>query len=217
MMAKIKTCIFDLDGVICDTAKFHYLAWKRLAESIGFDLTSEHDEHMKGIGRMQSLELILGWANVQLSQTEKETLCDKKNTWFVEYIQTITPSDILPGVEHFLKELKANNYKIALGSASRNAPVILEKLGVAHYFDAIVDGNSVSLPKPNPEVFLKGAEATQTKPENCVVFEDALSGVEAGLNAGMFVVGVGNASILKKAHKCITTFEQFSVKDLESI
>ena len=206
MMAKIKTCIFDLDGVICDTAKFHYLAWKRLAESIGFDLTSEHDEHMKGIGRMQSLELILGWAKVQLSQTEKELLCDKKNTWFVEYIQTITPSDILPGVEDFLKELKAKEYKIALGSASRNAPVILEKLGVAHYFDAIVDGNSVSLPKPNPEVFLKGAEATETKPENCVVFEDALSGVEAGLNAGMFVVGVGNASILKNAHKCISTF-----------
>jgi len=217
MMAKIKTCIFDLDGVICDTAKFHYLAWKRLAESIGFDLTSEHDEHMKGIGRMQSLELILGWAKVQLSQTEKELLCDKKNTWFVEYIQTITPSDILPGVEDFLKELKAKEYKIALGSASRNAPVILEKLGVAHYFDAIVDGNSVSLPKPNPEVFLKGAEATETKPENCVVFEDALSGVEAGLNAGMFVVGVGNASILKNAHKCISTFEQFSAKDLESL
>ena len=215
-MATIKTCIFDLDGVICDTAKFHYLAWKRLAESIGFDhLTSEHDEHMKGIGRMQSLELILGWAKVQLSQTEKELLCDKKNTWFVEYIQTITPSDILPGVEDFLKELKTKEYKIALGSASRNAPVILEKLGVAHYFDAIVDGNSVSLPKPNPEVFLKGAEATQTKPENCVVFEDALSGVEAGLNAGMFVVGVGNASILKNAHKCISTFEQFSAKDLD--
>jgi len=213
-MATITTCIFDLDGVICDTAKFHYLAWKRLAESIGFNLTSEHDEHMKGIGRMQSLELILGWANVHKSESEKEILCDKKNAWFIEYIQTITSSDILPGVEDFLKELKANRFKIALGSASRNAPVILEKLGVAHYFDAIVDGNTVSLPKPNPEVFLKGAEATQTKPENCVVFEDALSGVEAGLNAGMFVVGVGNVNVLKKAHTCISTFEQFSISDL---
>jgi len=216
-MAKITTCIFDLDGVICDTAKFHYLAWKRLAETIGFNLTKDHDEHMKGIGRMQSLELILGWANVLLTQTEKESLCEKKNNWFVEYIQTITPSDILPGVEDFLKELKANKYKIALGSASRNAPVILEKLGVAHYFDAIIDGNSVSLPKPNPEVFLKGAEATKTKPENCVVFEDALSGVEAGLNAGMYVVGVGNANVLNKASFCINTFEHFSIKNLENL
>ena len=110
-MAIIKTCIFDLDGVICDTAKFHYLAWKRLAESIGFVLTSHHDEHMKGIGRMQSLELILGWANIQLSLSEKELLCEKKNNWFVESIQTMTPTDILPGVEDFLKQLKPNRYK----------------------------------------------------------------------------------------------------------
>ena len=216
-MAIIKTCIFDLDGVICDTAKYHYLAWKRLAQSIGFDLTHEHDEKMKGIGRMQSLELILDWSNIQRSQSEKEQLCDKKNTWFVEYIQTITPSDILPGVEDFLKQLKAKHIKIALGSASRNAPVILKKLGIEHYFDALVDGNTVTNPKPQPEVFLKGAELTNTIPKDCVVFEDALSGIEAGLNAGMYVVGVGNAAILKKAHICITSFEHFSIDVFESL
>jgi len=216
-MATIKTCIFDLDGVICDTAKYHYLAWKRLAKSIGFELTSDHDEHMKGIGRMQSLELILGWAKIELIQSEKEQLCEKKNNWFIEYIQTITPADILPGVELFLKQLKDNHYKIALGSASKNAPVILKKLGIAHYFDAIVDGNNVTQPKPNPEVFLKGAEMTNTAPENCVVFEDALSGVEAGLNGGMFVVGVGDSNVLSKAHICITTFEHFSTKQFDNL
>ena len=213
-MAVIKTCIFDLDGVICDTAKYHYQAWRDLAASLGFDLTPMHDEHMKGVGRMESLELILGWAKITLPQDEKLRLCERKNNQFVDLIQTITPADILPGVETFIQSVKAQNIKIALGSASRNASTILEKLRIAHYFDAIVDGNTVSKAKPNPEVFLKGAEATNTPPANCVVFEDAISGIDAALNAGMYAVGIGNKSILQKAHLCISTFDGFTVKSL---
>jgi len=211
-MANIKTCIFDLDGVICDTAKFHYIAWKQLAATFGFNLTHELDEQMKGIGRMQSLELMLDWAHLILTLAEKEALCEKKNRCFVESIQSITPSDMLPGVETFLNLLKENNYTIALGSASRNAPVILEKLGITHFFDAIVDGNNVSIPKPNPAVFLKAAELTDTEPQHCIVFEDAISGVEAALNAGMYVIGVGKPEILSKAHRCISTFEDISIQ-----
>lgn len=216
-MAEIKTCIFDLDGVICDTAKYHYRAWRDLAATLGFELTPMHDEHMKGVGRMESLDLILDWAQLSLPYDEKLRLCEQKNNHFVELIQTISPSDILPGVELFLQSVKTHGIKIALGSASKNAPVILQKLQIAHYFDAIVDGNHVSKAKPNPEVFLKGAEATNTQPNECVVFEDATSGVEAALNAGMYVVGVGNSSILYKAHICISTFEGFSVAQFESL
>ena len=216
-MAQIRTCIFDLDGVICDTARFHYSAWKRLASTIGFNLTPHHDEQMKGIGRAQSLELILNWAGKTFDTQTKEQMCSQKNDWFVESISTISPSDILPGVEDFLKQLKQANYKIALGSASKNAPSILDKLMISHYFDALVDGNTVSTPKPNPEIFLRGAEETGTDPSYCVVFEDALSGVEAALNAGMYVIGIGDKDILKKAHLCIKTFEGFSIKDFDRL
>ena len=213
-MANIKTCIFDLDGVICDTAKYHHLAWKRLAATIGFELTHHHDEQLKGIGRTESLEAILRWAQVSKTAEEKETLCLQKNEWFIEYVTTITPADLLPGVETFLQELKAKGFGIALGSASRNAPVILEKLNIRSYFDAVIDGNSVTKPKPNPEIFLKGAQATGTNPEYCVVFEDAISGVEAAINACMYVVGVGNPAVLSKANFCIPSFEGFTVQSL---
>lgn len=202
----ITTCIFDLDGVICDTAKFHYKAWRKLSSTFGFDLTHQHDDLLKGIGRMESLDMILGWAGVYLPLEEKTMLCDMKNTWFLEYIQSISPSDILPGVVDFLDNLKLKGYKIALGSASRNAPLILDKLGITHYFDAIVDGNNACRPKPNPDIFLRGAELTGSKPCDCVVFEDALSGVEAALAGGMFVVGVGASASLAKANMQITTF-----------
>ena len=216
-MAEIKTCIFDLDGVICDTARFHYIAWKALAKTLGFDLSHDHDEQMKGIGRMQSLELILDWANITLPLAQKEALCVEKNKCFVESIQSIKPSDMLPGVEAFLQELKLHNYKIALGSASKNAPLILDKLGITHYFDALVDGNSVSKAKPNPEVFIKGAELTNTATHNCVVFEDAISGVQAALNAKMYVIGVGKPEVLSKAHLCISTFEHFPLSCFTSL
>jgi beta-phosphoglucomutase len=216
-MADIKTCIFDLDGVICDTARFHYKAWKALAQTLGFELTHAHDEQMKGIGRMQSLELILNWANRTMPLAQKEALCVEKNNCFVQSIQSIQPSDMLPGVEIFLQELKANKYKIALGSASKNAPLILEKLGITHYFDALVDGNSVSTAKPNPEVFILGAVLTNTAVQNCVVFEDAISGVQAALNAKMYVIGVGKPEVLSKAHLCISTFEHFSLNSFASL
>lgn len=212
-MAHITTCIFDLDGVICDTAKFHYQAWKRLSMTFGFDLTHEHDELLKGIGRAESLDRILGWAGITgFSAEEKAQLCDLKNTWFVECIQTITPADILPGIVTFMNEVKAAGLKIALGSASRNAPVILEKLRVTHYFDAIVDGNTPCKPKPNPDIFLHGATLTGSKPAECVVFEDAVSGVEAALAGGMYVIGIGSDKILTKAHICVPNLEGFTVK-----
>lgn len=210
----IKACIFDLDGVIVDTAKYHYLAWKRLANEMGFDFTEADNERLKGVSRMRSLDILLEIGNKEISAEEKETAATRKNEWYVEYILNLKPEEILPGVQVFLDELKAKDIKIALGSASKNAGLILDGLKLTHYFDAVIDGTKVSNAKPDPEVFLKGAESLGLKPEECIVFEDAQAGVEAAINGNMPCIGIGSEENLKGANFVMPGFEGVNFEGL---
>lgn len=191
--------IFDLDGVLVDTAVFHYQAWKRLANTLGFDFTESQNEQLKGVSRIESLNKILAWGNVRKTEDEKKQLAEQKNLWYLEMVQKMTANDVLPGVQSFLTAAKAKGKKIALGSASKNAPLILERTGIAHFFDAVVDGNEVSKSKPDPEVFIVAAQRLGVSPKECVVFEDAQAGIDAARAANMQSVGIGNANDLKGA------------------
>lgn len=209
---KIKGCIFDLDGVIVDTAKYHYIAWKRLAAEMGFDFTEKDNERLKGVSRIRSLEILLEIGNKTVSEEEKLALADKKNNWYVEYISKMDESEILPGVEAFLKTLKENNVKIALGSASKNSMLILNNLGLIKYFDAIIDGNKVSKAKPDPEVFLLASKEMGLSPDECVVFEDAQAGIEAAKAGNMKVIAVGSSESLAGYDKIIPGFHGSSLE-----
>jgi beta-phosphoglucomutase len=202
----MKACLFDLDGVIVDTAKFHFIAWRRLANALGFNFTEHQNEQLKGISRMESLEMILQWGNITLDEHEKAQWAKTKNDWYLDLVNEMNADDILPDVERFLKELKTNKIKIALGSASKNAHLILEKVGLLHYFDAIIDGNSVTKGKPDPQVFLLGAETLGVKPKDCVVFEDAVAGIEAAKAGGMKAIGIGQADVLTQANLVVEGF-----------
>jgi beta-phosphoglucomutase len=210
----IRGCIFDLDGVVVDTAKYHYLAWKRLAKEMGFDFTEQDNERLKGVSRMRSLDILLEIGGMTMGQEEKEAMATKKNEWYREYILKMEPGEILPGVQDFFSELKKEGMKIALGSASKNAVTILEQIGLKDTFDAIVDGTKVEKAKPDPEVFLKGAKEIGLMPEECVVFEDAEAGVEAAKSGKMKCVGVGDPEILGKADIVIPGFRNFHLIDL---
>jgi beta-phosphoglucomutase len=210
-MAIIKACLFDLDGVIVDTAGFHFRAWKRLAMELGCDFTEEDNEHLKGVSRIRSLEMILEFGGKVLKDAEKAAAAEKKNEWYLESVMQMSEKDVLPGVQSFMKDLTQAGIKVALGSASKNAMTILTKINMLNYFDAIVDGVSVSKAKPDPEVFLKGAEVLGMAPHECVVFEDAQAGVEAAINAGMHCIGVGHAGVLKKADFVISSFEEMHI------
>ncbi|MDF1517948.1 MAG: beta-phosphoglucomutase [Lutibacter sp.] len=198
-MKKEIAFIFDLDGVIVDTAKYHYLAWRNLANALGFDFTEAQNELLKGVSRIQSLEILLSIGNVNLSEEKKQTLLLQKNKEYLEYVNQMTSEEILPGVNDLLNFLEINDIKYALGSASKNAPLILEKVGLLNRFTAIVDGNDVSKAKPDPEVFLIGARKLGVKPENCVVVEDAIAGVQAANAAKMISIGIGDANVLHEA------------------
>ena len=213
-MITTKACIFDLDGVIVDTAVYHFQAWRRLANELGFDFTEHQNEQLKGISRMESLDLILGWGKVFLSNEEKMEWATRKNAWYLESVMEMTPNEVLKGVPAFLSDLRANNIKIALGSASKNSRLILEKIKMIEYFDAIIDGNDITKGKPDPQVFLLGAEATGCKPADCVVFEDALAGVQAGKSGGMKVIGVGDQKILHEADFVIKSFDEMTIDRL---
>ncbi len=216
-MTKIEACLFDLDGVVVDTTRYHFIAWRTLAEELGFEFTLQDNERLKGISRMQSLEILLEIGGLQFSDQEKQNMAARKNALYVSYIEKMTPEEILPGVEQFLHNLRENNIKTALGSASKNAPMILERIGLAKLFDAVIDGNLITEAKPNPEVFLKGAESLGVEPENCVVFEDAIAGIEAARNANMYCVGIGQPEILSLANLVIRGFEGFSLEQLKNI
>lgn len=216
-MSDIKACIFDLDGVIVDTAVYHYKAWKRLANELSFDFTEEANEKLKGISRKESLDLILGWGGVDKSEAERAELATSKNSWYVEMISEMTPAEILPGTLEFLEALKAAGYKIALGSASKNAGFILDKVGLTPYFDAIVDGNLVTASKPDPQVFLKGAEMLGIEPSACVVFEDAIAGIEAAKAGGMKVIGIGQPATLTGADLVIPGLHEMNIEKLKDI
>jgi beta-phosphoglucomutase len=217
VQSKIKACIFDLDGVIVDTAVYHYRAWKRLANELGFDFTEEDNEKLKGVSRVQSLELILQWGHITKTASEKEELAARKNDWYVEMISHMTPAEISPGARAFLEACRAAGIKTALGSASKNSMTILNKINLAYLFDAVIDGNKVSKPKPDPEVFLKGAWKLHVSPADCVVFEDAVAGVEAAVNGGMKVVGIGSPSVLTGANLVVSGLDEMSLEKLEEL
>ena len=216
-MNLIQACIFDLDGVIVDTAVYHYQAWKRLANELGFDFTEEDNEKLKGVSRMASLDLILQWGGMEKTQAEKEELAARKNEWYVDMITKMTPAEVLPGAREFVESCKASGIKTALGSASKNSETILAKVGISHLFDVVIDGNKVSKPKPDPEVFLKGAEELHIAPRNCVVFEDAIAGVEAAKNGGMLAVGIGSAKTLVEADLVIGGLDQMNIEKLNDL
>ncbi len=205
-----KGFIFDLDGVIVDTAKYHYLAWKKLAKSIGVDFTEIQNEQLKGVSRIESLQKILKWGNKSLSEAEFNRLMSMKNDDYLSYIDKMNASEILPDVIKILDFLIEKQQPIALGSASKNAPEILNKVNLFNQFDAIVDGNAVTKAKPDPEVFLKAAEAIQLKPENCVVFEDSVAGIQAANSAHMISIGIGDEEVLFEADYIFKDFTQIS-------
>lgn len=213
----VKACIFDLDGVIVDTAKYHFLAWKRLAKDLGIKFTETDNERLKGVSRMASLEIILEIGGMKLKQEKKDEYAALKNKWYVEYISKMTPEEILPGVIDFIQALRMEKISIALGSASRNTPLILERVGINHLFDAVADGNNVHKAKPDPEVFLKAAEMLGKKPAECIVFEDAAAGVKAALNAGMVCVGIGSEENLPGAHLIIKGLHEMSLETLKGL
>ena len=205
-----KGFIFDLDGVIVDTAKYHFLAWKRLAKSLDIDFTEEENEQLKGVSRVKSLEKILSWGNKTISEDKFTELMGKKNEEYLSYIAEMGSDEILPDVPKVLEVLIEKQQPISLGSASKNARTILERVNLKKYFDAIVDGNDVSKAKPDPEVFLIAAKLLDMKPENCIVFEDSVAGVEAANTANMISIGIGDKDVLGHAQYVFKDFTEIS-------
>lgn len=190
----IKAVIFDLDGVIVTTDDCHYTAWKKMADDEGIYFDRKINERLRGVSRMQSLEIVLEKSDKAYTEQEKLALAAKKNAYYVDLIQKLTPHDVLGGVTENLKTLKEQGIKIAIGSSSKNTPIILNRIGLADYFDAVSDGNIIKKSKPDPEVFLKAAEMLNIAPENCMIVEDADAGIEAGKRAGMKTFALGNAT-----------------------
>ncbi|NNG65818.1 beta-phosphoglucomutase [Caldanaerobacter subterraneus] len=198
-MSKYEAVIFDLDGVITDTARYHYLAWKKLADELGIYFDEVINERLKGVSRLESLEIILERSQKQYSQDEKEYLANKKNEYYKEMIKKITPEDLLPGVEKFIEELKKRGIKTAIASVSKNAFTVVENLKIKDKFDYIVDANEIKRGKPDPEIFLNAADHLGISPEKCIGIEDSAAGITAIKRAGMFAVGVGNPETVKEA------------------
>lgn len=206
-----KAFIFDLDGVIVDTAKYHYLAWKELANQLGFDFTMAQNERLKGVSRVRSLEILLDIGQVHLEEDEKSKYLKEKNEQYLKYIAKMDHTEVLPGIDDLLHYLKLNKVPFSLGSASKNARLILETLDLIDLFDAIVDGNDVSTAKPDPEVFLIAAQKLGVKPEDCVVIEDAQAGIEAANKAGMCSVGIGDANVLGQANFILKNTSELTI------
>ncbi|WP_418264906.1 beta-phosphoglucomutase [Flavobacterium faecale] len=215
-MAK-KAFIFDLDGVIVDTAKYHYLAWKKIADTLGINFTHEHNELLKGVSRVRSLDIILDLGKFDASQEDKDKWLVQKNEEYLSYLVDMDESEILPGVFPILKYLKEKQQPIALGSASKNARPILEKTGIMSYFDAIVDGNDVSNAKPDPEVFLIAAQKLGFTPEESIVFEDSIAGVQAANIAKMLSIGIGDDTTLHEAKYVFQDFTHIDTHFIDTI
>jgi beta-phosphoglucomutase len=210
----VKALLFDLDGVIVDTAIYHYQAWRRMANTLGFDITEEFNEQLKGISRTESLEIILNHGGVTVSEDHKLELASQKNEWYLELVSQMTPANILPGVTAFFAEVKAAQLKTALGSVSKNARLILERIGIIDEFDAIIDGTKITRGKPDPEVFLKGAAELHVRPDQCIVFEDAVAGIEAAKRGGMLAVGIGEPSVLAKADLVVASLADVTLAEV---
>ncbi|MAX71466.1 MAG: beta-phosphoglucomutase [Flavobacteriaceae bacterium] len=212
-----KGFIFDLDGVIVDTAKYHFLAWKKLANDLGIDFTEEENEQLKGVSRVKSLEKILAWGNKTLSEKDFNAQMAKKNEDYLSHIAKMDESEILPDVPRVLNYLIENKQPISLGSASKNARTILERVNLKEQFNAIVDGNDVTKAKPDPEVFLIAAKLLNVAPENCIVFEDSVAGVEAANVANMISIGIGSKDVLGHAKYVFSDFTEISEEFIEQL
>ncbi len=212
----IKGFVFDLDGVITDSAEYHYIAWKNLAAGLGIELDRAFNEQLKGISRMDSLNRILAYGNQSdmYDVAQKEALAQKKNDEYVKLIQQVTPADILPGISELFADLKAAGIRIALASASKNGPFILERLGLMAQVDTIVDPAELTNGKPDPEIFLKAAEQLNLAPAECVGVEDAEAGIEAINRAGMFSVGVGTKEAMKDADYYVTSTQELKLSEI---
>lgn len=214
----LKAVIFDLDGVITDTAEYHYLAWKAIAEELGIPFTREFNENLKGVSRMDSLKLLLSQAKTPIaySDAELDQLADRKNKLYVELIEKITPADLLPGVTDFVKEIRSSGVKTGIASASKNAPTVIHRLGIEDQFDVIVDVNTLKNNKPDPEIFLTAAAALGADPADCIGVEDAVSGVDAIKAAGMFAVAIGNAAHFPHADVVLDSTSQLNFGELKA-
>ncbi|MGM5469481.1 beta-phosphoglucomutase [Flavobacteriaceae bacterium LMO-SS05] len=212
-----KGFIFDLDGVIVDTAKYHFLAWRKLANSVGVDFTEVQNEQLKGVSRKKSLEQILEWGHKSLSEEEFIKLMTLKNEDYLGYVAKMDEREILPDVPKILNFIIQEGHPIALGSASKNARNILGKVNLLSRFNAVVDGNSVTKGKPNPEVFFKAAKALNIRPENCIVFEDAQAGIKAANLAGMVSIGIGDESVLHEADYVFKDFTEISIDFIKTL
>lgn len=214
----MKAVIFDLDGVIVDTAKYHYFAWKKLAAELGFEFDIIHNEKLKGVSRMDSLNIVLETGGIRgLGEEEKAELAERKNGYYLKMIEKIDESEILPGIPEFIKKLKKEGYLISLGSASKSGKMILEKMNLLEQFDAVVDGNLVELAKPNPQVFVKAAELLGIPCENCIVVEDAKAGIEAALAGNMKCIGVGDFRVLGAANVVVSGTDRLAEVDLAAL
>lgn len=216
-MSLPKACIFDLDGVIVDTVPAHYIAWKAMADELNIPFSEEENEHLKGVSRIDSMKRILAMGNIEKTEEEIIDYTTRKNEIYVEIISKMTPKDILPGVVEFIDLLRKNNVAVAIGSSSKNTPTILKGVGLEKAFDVIVDGNQVTHSKPDPEVFLKGATQLDFAPEECIVLEDAISGVEAAKRGGMKCIGVGDAKVLGAADVVITDMTELNIDFLKAL
>jgi beta-phosphoglucomutase len=210
---KIKGLLFDLDGVLVTTEHNHFLAWKRTADELGVPFTERENEQLKGISRIDSLKMILKMGNVFISESEFNALLKSKNEFYLESIQELSQLDLLPGVMDVLVNAKTHGIKLGVGSSSKNANFILGIISIAHFFDVVVDGNGVSDPKPHPEVFLNGAKALKLSPEECIVFEDATSGIQAAKAGGFLDIGVGNPEVKEIATKYYNNLTEFRLEE----
>ncbi|MCX8131221.1 MAG: beta-phosphoglucomutase [Clostridia bacterium] len=206
-----KAVIFDLDGVITDTAEFHYKAWKKLADELGIYFDEKINEQLKGVDRLSSLEIILKRSQKLYTRDEKDAMAYRKNEYYKELVEGMTPENILPGVEHVLKELKSRGIKTGLASASKNAFTVLDKLGIRAYFDYVVDASKIAKGKPDPEIFLTAACNLDVSPSDCIGVEDAEAGVKAIKGAKMYAVGIGDKDILAEADEVISGLDKFEI------
>lgn len=207
-----KAALFDLDGVVVFTDRYHFLAWKKLADEEGWSFDEEVNNGCRGVPRMESLEVILKHNNLQFSEGEKLDYADRKNRYYIELLKDIDETALLPGVVPFIKDLRSKGMVTGLCSSSRNAELVLRRLGLIAYFEAVVTGNDIRNAKPHPEIFLKGANGVGVAPEDCIVFEDAPSGIAAAIAAGMSSVGVGDPALLSDAGNVIQDYAEFQME-----
>ena len=204
----VKGVIFDLDGVLLFTDKYHYLAWKALADKLNIPFDEKVNNRLRGVSRMDSLNIILSYSDQTFSEAEKEVMAEEKNELYREYLQKMTPLDVLDDTRAVLEKLRECGLKLAIGSSSKNTPLILEKADMAKYFHAVSDGNNITRSKPDPEVFLKAAEYLNLQPCECIVVEDAEAGIDAGNAGGFVTVGIGCAEQYKKTKHPIKNYKE---------